>query len=87
MYCRICIKGRLDHSWQEWFGNLQIKHDVSDTTVLEGELCDQAALYGVFMTIRQLGLTLLSLETLLSDSCFVPGVAREVESQELPSQE
>jgi hypothetical protein len=63
MHCRICIKEPIDQSWQDWFEGLQIKREGTGTTTLEGELRDQAALYGVLFTIRQLGLTLLSCET------------------------
>jgi len=38
-------------------------HEASGTTVLSGQLPDQAALYGVLLTLRRLSLTLLSLET------------------------
>lgn len=63
MYYRIRIKGELDPSWQAWLGQLQITHEAPGTTVLSGHLPDQAALYGVLLTIRRLGLTLLALET------------------------
>ncbi len=63
MNCRIRIKGQLDLSWQAWLDQLQISHEASGTTVLSGQLPDQAALYGVLLTIRRLGLTLLALET------------------------
>lgn len=63
MHCRIRIKEHLDPSWQTWLANLEVVHDVEGTSVLIGQLPDQAALYGVLLTIRRLGLNLLSLET------------------------
>ncbi|GCE15476.1 hypothetical protein [Tengunoibacter tsumagoiensis] len=63
MHYRICIKGQLDLSWQEWFEDLQILPETSNTTVLYGSLPDQAALYRVLLKIRSLGIVLLSLET------------------------
>ncbi len=63
MHCRIRIKEHLDPSWQEWLDNLQVVHEVEGTTLLIGLLPDQAALYGVLLTIRRLGLSLLSLQT------------------------
>jgi len=63
MYYRIRIKGELDPSWQAWLDHLQISHEAAGTTLLCGPLPDQAALYGVLLTIRRLGLTLLALET------------------------
>lgn len=63
MHCRIYINRHLDPSWQAWFEGLQIVHEPGGTTLLSGQLPDQAALYGVLLTIRRLGLDLLSLET------------------------
>ncbi len=63
MHCRIRIKEHLDPSWQAWLDNLEIVHEVEGTTLLIGQLPDQAALYGVLLTIRRLGLSLLSLQT------------------------
>ncbi len=63
MHCRIRIKEHLDPSWQEWLADLEVVHEVEGTTLLIGLLPDQAALYGVLLTIRRLGLSLLSLQT------------------------
>lgn len=63
MQCRIRITWHLDPSWQASFDDLQIIHEAEGTTLLVGQLPDQAALYGVLLTIRRLGLNLLSLET------------------------
>jgi hypothetical protein len=59
MKCRIRVKGHLDVSWQEWFEGLQILHEEGGTTLFSGSLQDQAALYGVLLKMRQLGLSLL----------------------------
>lgn len=63
MHCRIRIKDHLDPSWRTWLANLEVVHESEGTTLLTGQLPDQAALYGVLLTIRRLGLSLLSLET------------------------
>ena len=63
MHCRIRVTQHLDPSWQVWLEDLQITHEPGGTTLLSGTLLDQAALYGVLLTIRRLGLQLLSLET------------------------
>lgn len=63
MHCRIRITWHLDLSWQAWFDDLQIVHEAEGTTLLIGQLSDQAALYGVLLTIRRLGLRLLAVET------------------------
>lgn len=63
MHCRIRMAWHLDPSWQAWFDDLQIVHEADGTTLLIGQLPDQAALYGVLLTIRRLGLRLLAVET------------------------
>jgi hypothetical protein len=63
MQCHIRVKEHLDVSWQEWFEGLQITHEEEGTTLISGSLQDQAALYGVLLKIRQLGLSLLWLDS------------------------
>ena len=60
---QIRVKGRLERRWERWFDGLQLSID-HDTTMLEGSLADQAALYGVLLKIRDLGLPLLSVQRL-----------------------
>jgi hypothetical protein len=55
----ITIKGRIDPNWSEWFEDLTITH-VDDETVLTGAVADQAALYGLLARLRDLGLSLVS---------------------------
>lgn len=62
MQYRIRIAGHLDHSWREWFHHLEVVHEAAGTTLLHGDLNDQAALYGVLFRIHHRGITLLSLE-------------------------
>ena len=63
MKCRIRVKEHLDVSWQDWFEGLQITHEEAGTSLISGSLQDQAALYGVLLKIRQLGLSLLWLDS------------------------
>ena len=57
---RIRVKGHLDDRWSEWFGGLVIHLQEDGTTLLVGPIVDQAALHGVIIRIRDLGLPLLS---------------------------
>ena len=63
MRCHIRIQGHLDPSWQAWFEGLEIVQEHEGTTLFTGSLQDQAALHGILIKIRGLGLDLLSLET------------------------
>ena len=61
----IRIEGHLGSSWSAWFEGLEISRTPEGATVLSGPLPDQAALHGVLMKIRDLGLTLVSVNSKL----------------------
>ena len=56
----IRVKGHLPQHWSEWLEGLAIIHEPNGETVLSGSLRDQAALFGVMLKVRDLGLTMLS---------------------------
>jgi hypothetical protein len=56
----IRVKGHLPQDWSAWFEGLTIIQRPNGETVLAGPLRDQAALFGVMIKLRDLGLTLLS---------------------------
>ncbi|MCW5844758.1 MAG: hypothetical protein KIT77_26130, partial [Caldilinea sp.] len=58
---RIKIKGQLDSRWQDWFDGLTITPTDDDNIILSGDIVDQAALHGIFAKIRNLGLTIVSI--------------------------
>ena len=64
----IKLKGRLDEHWSEWFEGLAMAHDEAGNTILTGSITDQAALHGLLMRIRDLGLPLLAVERIEEDS-------------------
>ena len=56
---QIRVKGYLDQERSSWFDGQTITHNEHGETILSGTLADQAALYGVLLKIRDLGLPLL----------------------------
>lgn len=56
----ITINGHLDACWQDWFDGLTITLTDDNNTILSGVIADQAALHGVLKKIRNMGLTLIS---------------------------
>ncbi|MFZ0158477.1 MAG: hypothetical protein WAL50_05555 [Kineosporiaceae bacterium] len=58
--CEIRLKGHLDSRWTAWFDGLTLTHESDGTTVLDGPVVDQAALYGLLHKVRDLGLPLVS---------------------------
>jgi hypothetical protein len=61
---RIRVKGRLGAHWAASFDGLTITPAEDGTTVIEGPVDDQAALHGVLHRVRDLGLSLESVEHL-----------------------
>lgn len=59
-FYEIMVKGHLDARWSEWFTGMTLKHIEGDGTLISGALPDQAALYGLLERIRDLNLTLIS---------------------------
>ena len=60
------VKGHLDDRWSERFGGLAVQRQEDGTTVLVGPIVDQAALHGVLNGIRDLGLTIISVQCVSS---------------------
>jgi hypothetical protein len=56
---QIRVKGYLDQERSSWFDGLTITHNEQGETILSGTIVDQAALFGVLLKIRDLGLLLL----------------------------
>ncbi len=56
----IRLKGHLDDRWAEWFEGLTITLEENGDTLLTGPLVDQAALHGLLRKVRDLGLSLVS---------------------------
>ena len=59
---RFRVKGHLNDRWSDWLGGLAVQRQEDGTTLLVGQVVDQAALHGVLIRIRDLGLPLLSLK-------------------------
>jgi hypothetical protein len=58
------VAGHLDDHWSLWFGDLTLTHEYDGTTSLSGFVADQAELHGLLMKVRDLGITLLSVESI-----------------------
>ncbi len=65
----ICVKGHLAPHWGNWFEGFAMARRHSDRSIalkdngemlLSGPVVDQAALYGLLMKVRDLGLPLVS---------------------------
>jgi len=56
----IRLQGRLDARWAAWFDAMSLTTESDGTTVLRGQVADQAALHGLLQKVRDIGLPLIS---------------------------
>ena len=70
----IRLKGHLDARWATSFEGLSLTLTSDGTTILAGPVVDQAALYGVLRTVRDLALPLLSVIQVEPTPADVPDV-------------
>lgn len=68
LHYQITVKEYLEDSWSASFDSLTITHTPNGSTTLAGAVRDQTALYGLIAKIRDLGLTLVSIEPSLPTS-------------------
>ncbi len=60
---QIRVKGQLDPQWAEWFDGMTIKPEPDGDTFISGPVADQPALHALLVKIRDMGLTLVSMES------------------------
>lgn len=64
MVYQIKINGALDRTWSNWLGNIDIHTEETTIggviTTLRVDIIDQAALFGILDHVRDLNLTLVS---------------------------
>jgi len=58
---QICLEGILDERWLRCFEGLEVDASPDNQTIIRGEF-DQSALHGLFNRIRDLGITLISVQ-------------------------
>jgi hypothetical protein len=59
---QIQVEGHLNLTWSAWFEELTLTHEVDGSTIVTGNIVDQATLHGVLNKVRDLGLTLISVQ-------------------------
>src|SRR5690349_4789438 len=62
----IRLGGHLGSRWVAWFDGLTLVTESDGTTVLSGPVVDQAALHGLLIKLRDIGIPLVSLTELPS---------------------
>lgn len=64
---QIRIQGHLGQQWAGWFDGLTIVLEEDGNTLLSGPVIDQSALHGILKKIRDLGMPLLSVNSVDRD--------------------
>jgi hypothetical protein len=64
---QIRIQGHLGQQWAGWFDGLTIALEEDGNTLLSGPVIDQSALHGILKKIRDLGMPLLSVNSVDRD--------------------
>lgn len=62
VFYEIRIRGRLEKRWSEWFEGMEFTYASDGTTTLSGPLPDQAALHSILNKIRDMNLTMISVQ-------------------------
>ncbi len=65
-FYQIKVKGCLGNQWSDWFEGMTISYKNGVTTI-SGKVVDQAALHGLLIRIRDLGLQLVSVNHIESN--------------------
>ena len=80
--CRYAIRveGHLDTDWSGWLEGMSITHEAGGLTRLEGAFIDQAALHGLLNKLRDLRLTIVTLERLGVGDTVAPSSQEPPES-------
>ena len=73
----IRLKGRLDSSWADRLGGMSLTHANDGTTVVAGPVADQAALHGLLQKLRDMGVTLISVNESASEVLAPSGSGTE----------
>lgn len=60
MIYQISLKGYLTSQWSEWFEGMAITLEDNGDTLVTGTVKDQAALHGLLKQVRDLGMSLIS---------------------------
>ena len=54
------VQGHLEDRWSAWFDGMELLLADDGSTLIRGQVADQAALHGLIQKVRDLGLPLLS---------------------------
>ena len=80
---QIRFKSHLDSNWTDWFEGLTVTLEANGDTLLTGPVVDQAALHGLLKKVRDLGVTLVSVNQILVNETHPENGIRDDQSQKI----
>jgi hypothetical protein len=78
MVYQIRVKSHLRSDWTDWFEGLTITLEDKGDTLLTGPVVDQAALHGLLKKIRDLGMSLVSVNRVELGEMEEPKAGEEI---------
>jgi len=57
---RIRTQGHIGDRWADWFEGFDLRHEADGTTLIDCPALDQAALHGILVKVRDMGIPLIS---------------------------
>jgi hypothetical protein len=79
MVYEVKVKGHLGPQWTDWFEGLTITLEGDGYTLLTGPVVDQAAMHALLRKVRDLGITLISVNQVKSRPSDSMGVEARTE--------
>lgn len=80
---QIRLKSHLGAEWTDWFGGLTITLEGDGEMLLTGPVVDQAALHGLLKKVRDLGLSLISVNCIESSRADSVNDKPQIEASDL----
>ena len=77
MVYQIRLRGHLGAEWTDWFEDLTVTLEEDGDTLLTGPVLDQSALHGLLKKVRDLGMSLVSVNQVQIDETHPYGSKKE----------
>ena len=78
------VEGHLDERWATWFDGLTLFRGDDGTTTLRGGVTDQAELHGLLAKVRDIGATLISVQSTNTRNCHDGSMTSPLEAINWP---
>ena len=81
MIYQIRLRGHLGAEWTDWFEGLTVTLEEDGDTLLTGPVVDQAALHGLLKRVRDLGMSLVSVNQVQCNETHLYSSKKETKNE------